>query len=101
MKNNTVYTPKESPAILDGNTRKMIISCLRGNGVEVVEGNYHICELFDAQEVWLTSSIRGLKRVKSINYQEKIIKFNSSEMFGKIVEAFSIFCKQNGENCDN
>lgn len=66
-KNNMLVTPKEN--ILWGITRKNIISLSKQLGVHVEERNIPLMELYDAKEVFISSSTKRLMPVAKIDHQ--------------------------------
>lgn len=68
-KNNTLYTPSLSEGCIDGITRKHIIEVAQIMGVNVIEGTVTGSMLLQADELFLTNSIAGIKWVS--HYRSK------------------------------
>ena len=62
-KNNTLYTPSLSEGCIDGITRKHIIEVAQIMGINVIEGTVTGSMLLQADELFLTNSIAGIKWV--------------------------------------
>ena len=62
-----VRTPALSPRILPGVTRKLTLKLMRENGMEYQEGLLRVDELRRAEEVWVTSSTRGVMPVVELD----------------------------------
>lgn len=61
--NATLKTPPNSPALLPGVTRDLILELARANGIPCLEVDIAIAELAGADEIWLTSSTREISPV--------------------------------------
>jgi para-aminobenzoate synthetase/4-amino-4-deoxychorismate lyase len=67
VRKGTVFTPPLDGRILPGVTRATTIELARGEGVEVVEGPLTLEELRQAEEVFLTNSIRGIESIGAVD----------------------------------
>jgi para-aminobenzoate synthetase/4-amino-4-deoxychorismate lyase len=67
VRKGTVFTPPLDGRILPGVTRATVIELARAEGIEVFEGPIALADLQEADEVFLTNSIRGVELVDSIN----------------------------------
>ncbi len=67
VKNNTIMTPPKSNHILGGITREFIIELANANNMACQETNITEDELSIADEIWITSSTRGISPVVSLN----------------------------------
>jgi D-alanine transaminase len=67
VKNGVLITPPNSSALLPGITRDLILELAANNAIPFREADIHEDELFDADEVWLTSSTREISPVISID----------------------------------
>ncbi|QGU00548.1 Aminodeoxychorismate lyase [Candidatus Syntrophocurvum alkaliphilum] len=67
VKNNTLYTPEISCGLLPGIARQKVIEKAMKQNIKVFEVAANILEVYEADEVFLTNSVRGLIPVKSIN----------------------------------
>ena len=70
VKGNRLHTPKVESGCVDGIMRKFIIELAGKRGHEVVESeNPTIEDLYEADELFLTNSITGIRRV--LSFREK------------------------------
>jgi D-alanine transaminase len=60
---DTLKTPPNSPALLPGVTRDLILELAKANGIPCLETNITTEELAGADEIWLTSSTREISPV--------------------------------------
>ena len=60
-------TPRLSPQILPGVTRKLVLRLMRENGMECLEGRLGVDELRRAEEIWITGSTRGVMPVVELD----------------------------------
>jgi para-aminobenzoate synthetase / 4-amino-4-deoxychorismate lyase len=67
VRNGALFTPPLDGRILPGVTRATVIELARAEGVEVVEARLAVGELGEAEEVFLTNSLRGLERVGALD----------------------------------
>lgn len=63
VKNGVIITPPNSSALLPGITRDLILELAASHGIPFREGDITEVELFDADEIWLTSSTREISPV--------------------------------------
>lgn len=66
VRDGVVLTPRLEDGPLAGITRALAITWLREDGLEVVEESLPVSVLDDADEVWITSSVRDISAVTSI-----------------------------------
>lgn len=66
VKNNEVITPSESSGLLRGITRDLVIEFAQAAGFKVFERDVDPMELWDADEVFITSSTRDVHPVSVI-----------------------------------
>jgi D-alanine transaminase len=59
----TLKTPPNSPALLPGVTRDLVIELAKTNGITCLEADITMEELAGADEIWLTSSTREISPV--------------------------------------
>lgn len=65
---DTVFTPSEKCDILPGITRSALIDLIRKRiNLPVEEGQFSPDELFSADTVWITNSVKGVHMVESID----------------------------------
>ncbi|MAX67163.1 MAG: branched-chain-amino acid aminotransferase [Halobacteriovoraceae bacterium] len=67
IKDNIVYTPPVSTGLLKGITRQKIIDICQEKNIELSLSAFQKEDLLKAQEVFITSSSRGIMPVKQIN----------------------------------
>jgi para-aminobenzoate synthetase/4-amino-4-deoxychorismate lyase len=67
VRRGTVFTPSLDGRILPGVTRATTIELARSAGVEVVEAALMLDQLRDAEEVFLTNSIRGIESISKLD----------------------------------
>ena len=90
---NTIYTPDVKAGILDGVTRSHFIKCLKENAWEIKEGFYTKNDLLNADEAWLSSSVKGIRVISCIE-QKQFIKPQHAEAFTKqLISLFESYCK--------
>tara|TARA_A100001011_G_C14183029_1_gene787757 strand:+ start:263 stop:1132 length:870 start_codon:yes stop_codon:yes gene_type:complete len=81
-KKNTIFTPK-THSILNGITRKIVISILEKKNISLQVGDFKIGELYDADEVFFTGTaaeIMNISSIESCNYASTdIAKFIKKE----------------------
>jgi branched-subunit amino acid aminotransferase/4-amino-4-deoxychorismate lyase len=63
VKNNTIATPSLNEGCIEGTVRYTVIDLARKNGYEVIEKGILEKNLVDADEVFLTNAIQGIKWV--------------------------------------
>lgn len=69
IRNGVIRTPSLDCGLLDGITRSFVIDLARQAGFEVREDRLGREDLFEADEVFLTSSLKEVMPVKSVNGQ--------------------------------
>ncbi len=67
VREGRVYTPSLSNRVLPGVTRKALIGYCRSLKIEIVEGDVSLQDLYQSDEVWVTSSIREITPVTQID----------------------------------
>jgi D-alanine transaminase len=67
VKYGSVYTPSLNNNILPGITRNFIIKLLRENNTQVIEENIPVKDIYEFDEVWLTSSTKEIQPVDSVD----------------------------------
>jgi D-alanine transaminase len=67
VKNKYIYTHPKGALILPGITREYIIECAKRCGIKLYEVSFGEEELFNADEVWVSSSTREVIPITSIN----------------------------------
>ena len=67
VKNRLLSTPPNSPALLPGITRDLIIELAANHSIPFHEADITAADLFDADEIWLTSSTREISPVTRLD----------------------------------
>lgn len=67
VRTGALFTPPLDGRILPGVTRSTVIDLAREEGIEVIEGAISLDRLVEADEVFLTNSIRGIEAVDAID----------------------------------
>lgn len=88
VKNGCVYTPKLNNEILPGITRKIVIDILNQHNIPITEKDISKDELYNADELWLTSSTREIRLVTNIDGH--VIKNNKMSSLWQQVVAWYI-----------
>lgn len=85
IKDGIFFTIPLSEGCLEGTMRTWIISQLQNNALEIIEKELELIELLEADEVFLTNSIRQIKWVGKIgekNYGNKFLLQNLNKLMG-------------------
>lgn len=67
IKNNEIFTPPANEQILKGITRDLVLKLLAENDIPCHEKNISEQELYNADEVWITSSTKEIFPIVKIN----------------------------------
>jgi D-alanine transaminase len=67
--NQQVVTPPLSQRILGGVTREIVIDSLQQHQIPVTERKITVTELTQADEIWITGSVKGVYPIVSLNGQ--------------------------------
>jgi D-alanine transaminase len=67
VRRGTLYTPPKGPFILPGITRDLVLELAVANRIPAHEEPQAEAALFDAEEIWLTSSMREIVPVTRLN----------------------------------
>ena len=67
VKDGSVITPPEQPYMLTGITRQVLRRLANENGLPFIERRVSVKELNDADEIWITSTVRELRLVSELN----------------------------------
>ncbi len=65
--NGEVTTPPHSPRILGGITRDLVVELCREHGVPVLEREIPEQQLYDADEIWMSSSTKDVVPITRLN----------------------------------
>jgi len=85
IKRKAVYTPTLALGILPGVVRGFVLSWARHRGYQIKEGSYQPERLLSADEVFITSSVRGVMPVRRVG--RKLCPF-STRISGRIQSAY-------------
>jgi D-alanine transaminase len=69
VKDNVMITPPKGPRLLPGITRDLILELAQSNHLSCQEGDISETELQNADEIWITSSIKEVIAVTTLNEQ--------------------------------
>ncbi|MBL7718508.1 MAG: aminotransferase class IV [Flavipsychrobacter sp.] len=83
IKNDRIYTPPLSEGCVAGVMRAWIIERAAAKGVTITEKPLPVPELMDADEVFLTNAIRGIKWVKSV--ENTLFTGSATQRFSAII----------------
>ena len=89
-----VYTPPLGSGILAGVTREKLIHCLRKNRVPVSIKNISFQTLLEADEVWQTNSIKGIRMVDRL--EKTFFPSSENSLIKKIIPLFEFYCQEHG-----
>lgn len=67
LRAGTLHTPRAEAGILEGITRRRVLALAREEAVPVVQGVLFVQDLYDADEVFITSSIREVVPVVRVD----------------------------------
>ena len=84
-KNGTLHTPALSTGALAGITRECVIEIANKHFVPLLEGNYEMPDLTDADEIFLTSSSLGVAPVTTFDFRRYSVE---GSLTRTIAEAF-------------
>ena len=79
IKDNNIYTPSDKCDILQGTIRNMLV---RNKEINIIQGEYHIEDLYSADSIFLTNVAWRILPVKEILNIDK--KFNISKKIEEI-----------------
>ncbi len=69
VRQGVIYTPKRSSHILGGITRELILGLADANGMQFQEVDIDYDTLMNADEVWISSSTRGVMPVTQVDHR--------------------------------
>ncbi len=75
VKKETLWTPSLSEACIAGTMRKIILEIAQANNIKTEETMLKISDLKQAEEVWLTNAIQGIKWIdnfKDLRFKNKL-----------------------------
>ncbi len=73
-KNGTLHTPALSTGALAGITRACVIEIANKHFIPLLEGNYEMLDLTDADEIFLTSSSLGVAPVTTFDFRRYAVE---------------------------
>ncbi len=89
VKNGIIQTPTLRSGILDGITRKQLVSFLDAQQFAFEEKDLLMDDIESSDEIWLTNSIKGFRAVSSFKNNQL-----SSDLFTKVSSLFETFNKE-------
>ncbi len=92
VKQQKLYTPALNTGCLAGTTRQLVLRLAQQLVRAGIEGYFPLEHIMNAEEVFLTSSTKGLVRVTSIDNQ--LYPPISNYIYEKLQLAYMQFCKQ-------
>lgn len=69
VKDSCIITPAKGPLLLPGITRDLLLELAQVNGLQSQENAISYAQLGDADEIWLTSSLKEVIAVTTLNTQ--------------------------------
>jgi D-alanine transaminase len=87
VKNGVMITPPTGHRLLPGITRDLVIEIAKNNAILVEEREIREAELFDADEIWMTSSTREIAPVIRLN-GERVGSGSAGEMWKRVVDLY-------------
>ena len=93
VKNDILITPPAGHKLLPGITRDLVIEIAKNNTILVEEREVQEAELFNADEIWMTSSTREIVPVISLN-GEAVGAGVAGEMWKRIMDLYQQYKQQ-------
>lgn len=87
IKNNVLITPPTGHELLPGITRDLVIEIAKNNTILVEEREIREAELFDADEIWMTSSTREIAPVIRLN-GETVASGVAGDMWKRVMDLY-------------
>jgi D-alanine transaminase len=87
VKDNVLSTPPTGHELLSGITRDLVIEIAKNNAILVEERHIQAAELFDADEIWMTSSTREIAPVIRLN-GEVVGSGKAGDMWKRMVDMY-------------
>ncbi|MFN5334374.1 MAG: aminotransferase class IV, partial [Bacteroidota bacterium] len=84
IKDQCIYTPALSEGCVKGVMRTYLIEQLKKENILIEEGAYTITDLLQADEVFLTNAIQGIKWVKSLD-NKTYLAHQTAELFQQFI----------------
>jgi branched-chain amino acid aminotransferase len=96
VKGGHLYTPPLSAGVLHGITRGVVMDLARENGMAVSEPNLTRCDLFNADECFLTGT--GAEIIAMVKMDGRVIgNGRPGPVTGKLIEQYRALTKSTGE----
>ena len=70
IREEKIYTPSLNTGCLPGITREVVLEIINDLGIDLKEGEFTLKDMEGAKEIFITSSLKGIKPVKSVNEKE-------------------------------
>ncbi|PHS73665.1 MAG: D-amino acid aminotransferase [Cycloclasticus sp.] len=99
VKNGQLITPPKSHYLLPGITRDLILELAIEEGIDCVEREISEQQLYDADEIWLTSSTKEIMPVTELN-EQAINNAQPGEIWHKVSSRYRQFKQQFRQNND-
>jgi len=90
VKNNRIFTPRLSQNNLSGVTRDLILKLARQNKITIIEKNITPRFLKLADEIWISSSTRGIYPIIKLN-GKKVGNGRAGKMWERMIRIYLIF----------
>lgn len=78
---NTLITPPLSSGCLDGTMRRRVIRLAQYHNFKVKEASITLPDLLEAQEIWMTNAIQGLRWVEQLDGYSKLYTSTYAQQF--------------------
>ena len=101
VSNGVVITPSDASGLLRGVTRDLVITWARESGIEIEERDVSPGELWDAQELFLTSSTRDVQPITQLASLDSALQLDSHrtlEIGAVTLKLAAIFKQQRAKN---
>jgi len=101
VSNGVVITPSDASGLLRGVTRDLVITWARESGIEIEERDVSPGELWDAQELFLTSSTRDVQPITQLASLDSALQLDSHrtlEIGAVTLKLATIFKQQRAKN---
>lgn len=92
IKNGIIFTPRIKCGLLPGIIREFVIQNSSSIGFKVQEGEFTLCELMDAEGVFITNSIMGVMKVSKIKgkvISESTVVSQIKRYYDRYVESYN------------
>ncbi len=93
VKDDVLITPPVGRELLPGITRDLVIEIAKNNTILVEERGIREAELFDADEIWMTSSTREIAPVISLN-GEMVASGVAGPMWKRVMDLYQQYKQQ-------